>query len=67
MTVEDIGYAAGQVWDYLWTQGPVSISRVTREVEGGQRLVLLAMGWLAREGKLEFREEERRQVVQLVT
>ncbi|MFH1610146.1 MAG: winged helix-turn-helix domain-containing protein [Candidatus Bipolaricaulota bacterium] len=65
MTVDDIGFAAGRVWRYLLECQPVALSRIAREVEGGQTLVLMAVGWLAREGKVEFVEEGRVRLVRL--
>ncbi len=65
MVVDDVGLAAGRVWRYLLECQPVALSRIAREVEGGQALVLMAVGWLAREGKIEFVEEGRTRAVRL--
>ncbi|MGC9529835.1 MAG: winged helix-turn-helix domain-containing protein [Candidatus Bipolaricaulaceae bacterium] len=65
MGVADVGEAAGRVWRFLTEQGPCSLSQVIRQVEGPERLVLMALGWLAREAKLELHSEERRTVVSL--
>jgi hypothetical protein len=53
---ECIGRAAGVVWQHLRQQGPAgaslaSLKRV-RGLQGDE--VLAAIGWLAREGKLQF-------------
>jgi len=65
MTVDEIGFAAGRVWRHLLERQPVVLSRIAREVEGGQTLVAMAVGWLAREGKIEFVEEGRARMVRL--
>ncbi|HAZ27561.1 TPA: hypothetical protein DCY67_02940 [Candidatus Acetothermia bacterium] len=65
MTADDIGVAAGRVWRYLLERQPSALSRIAREVEGGQALVWMALGWLAREGKVEFAQEGRACVVRL--
>lgn len=65
MQTEDIGLAAGEVWNFL-KQGATSVSQVTQSVAGGPRLALMALGWLAREGKIEFYQEGRRRLVRLV-
>lgn len=65
MTVDDIGFAAGRVWRYLLECQPAALSRIAREVEGGQPLVAMAVGWLAREGKIEFVEAGRARAVRL--
>jgi len=65
MNVDDVGFAAGSVWQFLKENGPASVSKVTESVEGGRTLVLMALGWLAREGKVEFYPEGRAQFVRL--
>lgn len=65
MTVDDIGLAAGRVWQFLSEHGPAALSRIAKGVEGGQSLALMAVGWLAREGKVEFLQEGRVQLVRL--
>jgi len=65
MREDDIGRAAGRVWTYLEANGRSSVSRVARSVEGGQQLALMALGWLAREGKLSFEQDGRQRLVSL--
>jgi hypothetical protein len=65
MIVEDIGFAAGRVWRLLSDQGPLSLSKLGRTVEGGSQLALMAVGWLAREGKVELYREGRAHLVRL--
>ncbi|MBA4107178.1 MAG: hypothetical protein C0485_15645 [Pirellula sp.] len=55
MTVEEIGLAAGEVWGALSTgNGGVSLAALKKSVEAPADLVLLALGWLAREDKVEI-------------
>ncbi|MFP4038346.1 MAG: winged helix-turn-helix domain-containing protein [Candidatus Nanohaloarchaea archaeon] len=49
-----IGELAGEVYDFLEEAGEASLSQISREVEGPQSKVNMAVGWLAREGNLEF-------------
>lgn len=49
-----IGELAGEVHSFLEEVEEASLSQVSREVEGSQSKVNMALGWLAREGKLEF-------------
>ncbi|MEF8880562.1 MAG: winged helix-turn-helix domain-containing protein [Candidatus Nanohaloarchaea archaeon] len=49
-----IGQLAGEVHDFLEEAEEASLSKISREVEGSQSKVNMAVGWLAREGKLEF-------------
>lgn len=54
-----IGDIAGKVWDHLQTEGEVSVSAVARAVDEPQTKVNMAIGWLAKEGKLDFNAEGR--------
>jgi hypothetical protein len=56
---ESIGKTAGKVWTYLHNHGKASLSGVEKGVDAPRGVVLMAVGWLAREGKLEFGQEKR--------
>ena len=62
---EDIGDAAGKVWQYLEVQGSRSVSQIQRDTRLSQSLTYLALGWLAREGKVRFAQERRALLVSL--
>ena len=62
---ENIGKAAGEVWSYLKGHGKSSLSGIEKGVDAPRGVVLMAVGWLAREGKLEFTEEKRTTQVSL--
>jgi len=62
---EDIGDAAGKVWQYLEAQGSRSVSQIQRDTRLSQSLTYLALGWLAREGKVRFAQERRALLVGL--
>ncbi|EHK02464.1 hypothetical protein HRED_04383 [Candidatus Haloredivivus sp. G17] len=49
-----IGELAGDVHEFLEEAEEASLSKISREVEGSQSKVNMAVGWLAREGNLEF-------------
>jgi hypothetical protein len=51
---DQIGMTAGSVWSYLNDNGATSLSALKKGVGGSADLVLAAIGWLAREEKLEF-------------
>jgi len=51
---EAIGHAAGDVWGALHGQGWRTLAAVKKDVDRPADLTLLAIGWLAREGKLDF-------------
>jgi hypothetical protein len=56
---EEIGATAGKVWNFLHKRGESSLSAVERGVGAPKQLVCMAIGWLAREGKLALRQEKR--------
>jgi len=49
-----IGELAGDVYEFLEEVEEASLSKISREVEGSQSKVNMAVGWLAREDNLEF-------------
>jgi DNA-binding transcriptional regulator PaaX len=57
--LDNIGSVAGAIWRYLENNDEASVTRLTREIGENERTVLMGVGWLAREGKLDF--EKRKQ------
>lgn len=57
--LDNIGNVAGDVWRYLEENDEATVTKLTRELGETERTVLMAIGWLAREGKLDF--EKRKQ------
>lgn len=51
---EQIGEVAGLVWHVLAERDGQSLTALKKAVDAPSDLVLAAVGWLAREGKLEF-------------
>ena len=49
-----IGHAAGDVWGVLSSGGPQSMAEIKKSVQAPPDVVVAAIGWLAREHKLEF-------------
>lgn len=62
----EVGHAAGRVWQQLAEQGPQTIAALKKGVGGSPDMVMAAVGWLAREGKLAFRPNGRAVQVALV-
>lgn len=53
----EIGFAAGKVWNTLNTEGNVSTERLKRVTRLNDKLLYQAIGWLAREDKLNFEKK----------
>ena len=55
ITLEEIGVAAGEVWGALSNgNGDQTLATIKKSVDAPADLVLLALGWLAREDKLSI-------------
>ncbi len=60
MTYADtIGETAGKIWGFLVHRGKVSLSALEKGVDAPRNLVYMAVGWLAREGKVSVEREDR--------
>ena len=59
MTIEFIGTTAGIVWTTLSTSGKMSIKNLKKlsKIKTDKQL-FAALGWLAKEGKLVFEEND---------
>jgi hypothetical protein len=55
----EIGAAAGTIWQYLDTHGETTLSRLKQGAKLPEQIVLMGVGWLAREGKLRLVKEGR--------
>jgi len=56
---DDIGTTAGMIWGFLVEHEKVSLSALEKGVDAPRTLVYMAVGWLAREGKVTIQREER--------
>ncbi len=52
-----IGEAAGKIWQVLNAEGPVGKARLAKATGLSRDLLNQGVGWLAREAKLVFDEE----------
>ncbi len=59
MSDELIGHTAGEIWHTLATGGGQTLAALKKSADAPPELVLAAVGWLAREGKLEFNASGR--------
>ena len=65
--LENIGSVAGAVWRYLEENSEATVTKLTREIDENERTVLMAIGWLAREGKLDFEKRKQGTYITLKT
>ncbi|MDR1699217.1 MAG: winged helix-turn-helix domain-containing protein [Prevotellaceae bacterium] len=60
-----IGQDAGLVWAALESKGCLDVKALKKETKLKEKELLLAFGWLAREGKLIFSEDEKELCIKL--
>ena len=67
LTIEEIGHVAGEVWGALSTNdnGGVTLAALKKAVAAPADHVLLALGWLAREDKVEINASAKTPTVSL--
>lgn len=51
---QEIGAAAGLIWHYLNDNGPCTLAKLTKELGQPRDSVMQGVGWLAREGKVNY-------------
>ena len=64
---DNIGNVAGTIWNYLETNNEATVTKITREIGATERSVLMGIGWLAREGKLDFNQRKQGTYITLKT
>jgi hypothetical protein len=61
----EIGATAGKVWHLLDEKGSLTIAKLVKEIEAPRDVIMQALGWLAREEKLEIEGDGRTRTVSL--
>ncbi len=57
--IREIGMAAGTIWNLLKKDGETNITQLQKKTGLPQNQLYLALGWLAREDKIQFRRDRR--------
>ncbi len=57
--ITEIGIVAGEVWHYLDNHGEVHFSNLVAGIRQPRDLALMSVGWLAREGHVIVKQEEK--------
>lgn len=63
--VASIGEVSGMVWRVLTDNGPMTLAKLVKAVGEPRDTVMQAIGWLAREDKIDLVEEGHSRVVSL--
>lgn len=62
---EEVGETAGKVWQLLSRDGPQTLAQAKKKLNVASELLSLAVGWLAREDKIDISREKKGLRVQL--
>ncbi len=52
-----IGIAAGDIWHLLDEKGPTTLSNIASTLQHPKDVILMSVGWLAREGHVVLEKE----------
>ena len=55
--ITEIGIVAGEIWHYLDQHGEVALNALIKGIGRPRDLVLMSVGWLAREGHVIVKED----------
>ena len=56
--ITEIGITAGDIWHYLDKHETATLDQLTKGIGKPRDLVLMSLGWLAREGHVMLGEEK---------
>ncbi len=56
--ITEIGIAAGDIWNYLELKGRTGFDEILTIEPSKEKIMLMALGWLAREGHVLFKNEK---------
>jgi hypothetical protein len=54
-----IGETAGRIWHLLNDEGPQTFPQLKKKLDGSGELLSFALGWLAREDKVDIKQEKK--------
>lgn len=55
--ITEIGIGAGEVWHYLDSHGTAKLEEIFANIDKPRDLLLMSIGWLAREGHVVLLDE----------
>ena len=56
--ITEIGIVAGDIWHYLDQQKSATLNELVKGIDKNRNLVLMSLGWLAREGHVIMEDLE---------
>lgn len=67
LVTDQIGHTAGLVWHALAENGGMSLAKLAKQIDAPRDLVMQAVGWLARENKIQIVEQKRVKTISLLS
>ncbi len=58
-TKNQVGEVAGEVWNLLSSEGPQTVAQLKKKLKGSSEVLSFALGWLAREDKIDIFAEKK--------
>jgi hypothetical protein len=65
MLIQKVGETAGLIWQAIDSQGPLKATALKKLLKTNDMILNMALGWLAREDKIEMTASGRTFLVQL--
>lgn len=56
INITEIGITAGDIWQYLDRHDSATLADLQKDLQRSQELLLLSLGWLAREGHITLED-----------
>ena len=63
--ITEIGIVAGEIWHFLDQKKEVSLSELLKGIDKPKEIILMSLGWLAREGHIIVKTENKEYKVSL--
>ncbi len=57
--INDVGFLAGRIWKYLSQHNEMDTIKIKLDLKISNTMLYLALGWLAREGKIYIKKEKK--------
>jgi len=65
--ITEIGFAAGDIWRLLDEKGRIEFSSIVKHTVHKEELLLMAVGWLCREGHILLSLQNKKMYLELRT
>jgi len=63
--ITEIGFAAGDIWKLLDQKERLELAEVMKQIPRSKELILMALGWLCREGHIVIIEKDNKHFIEL--